>query len=93
MDYGQQQPGMGGPRDAITRALMEVQMPQPVTDVPPVPDMPMPGAPPSGGGAAPGAPPAQPGAPPMLPQLNAATPPGMQPGGMLAPQPGAMPPR
>ena len=92
MDYGQQQPGMGGPRDAITRALMEVQMPQPVTDVPPVPDMPMPGGPPSGG-AAPGAPPAQPGAPPMLPQLNAATPPGMQPGGMLAqPQPG-MPPR
>ena len=94
--------GAGAGRDRITQALMQVQTPPPVADVPPMPPPPMPGGAPGGAPGAPGGmPPAAAGAPgmgqPMMPQLGAAVPPGMQPGGMLAPQQGAspqpMPPR
>jgi preprotein translocase subunit SecD len=82
----------GGTRDRITQALMQVQTPPPVADVPPMPPPPTPGGAP---GAPGGMPPAAGGMPagvqPMMPQLGAAVPPGMQPGGMLAPQQGASP--
>ena len=92
--------GAGAGRDRITQALMQVQTPPPVADVPPMPPPPMPGGAP-GGAPGDGMPPAAAGAPgmgqPTMPQLGAAVPPGMQPGGMLAPQQGAspqpMPPR
>jgi hypothetical protein len=84
--------GQGGARDRITQALMAVQNPPPVADVPQMPMPPMGGGAPPAPGAAP--PPATPaaappmaGAPPMMPQLGSATPGAMQPGGMLSAQP------
>jgi hypothetical protein len=98
--------GASAGRDRITQALMGVQNPPPVANVPQMPPPPMPGGAAGGGPGAPGgaitpAAAGMPGAsmPGMGQQmLSAATPPGMQPGGLLAPQmPGAapqpMPPR
>ena len=90
----------GATRDRITQALMAVQNPPPVAEMPPMPAPPMAQAgatAPAASGAATPAVAGTPGVspmtsrPPMLPQLASATPGLMQPGAPLAPQP--MPPR
>lgn len=81
MGYG----GGGAPmRDRITQALMRVQNPPPVTQMPPQPNVgasPM-GAPPPMTGGAPGGAPGM----PTMPQLRSAVPGGAMPSPMMGQQ-------
>jgi len=88
----------GGVRDAITQALMNVQSPQPRTEMPGAqPGMPGMGAPPAPGGIPPGvtAPPAMPGAgggmSASMPPPGGVMPPPMPAGQTPPPMPGGAP--
>lgn len=83
--------GVGGIRNAITQALMNVQNPQPRTEMPGAqPGMPGMGAPPGPQGIPPGAPPGMPGAGGMPPPGGGGMPGGAMPPGGVMPPPAAM---